>query len=495
MTGVDRTDPDAAAHTYDAVIVGSGFAGIAAGVALATDGADFLILEKGDDLGGTWRENRYPGCRSEVPGHLYSFSFEPNPYWSHVYPPADEIHDYLQFVAEKYDLISRLHTDATVQSAVHDPDTGEWLLTVASAWGTLREVRTRSLVLGLGALHEPVIPEIPGLETYQGDLVHTATWNSALTVLNRRIGVVGTGASGVQLVPALTSEAEHVTVFQRTPPWILPLGDHEYPDTTVDRFERRALVMRAHRAQLRATYEARVPGPATPLPVASTVALRALAHLRSQVADPELRDRLTPHDAIGARRVLLSDDYYAAVSSPEVSLTTSPIVAADAYGVTTQDGVHHRLDMLVLATGFDPIGSYRYVEIVGEDGRMLNHEWAYDAQTYLGVTVPHYPNLFVLLGPNSLSANSSSVLMLEAQVALMMRLLGERDRRGATRVAVRPEVVPGFMAEVDRRSGVVADTRSWYTDHQRRNRGVWPGSTREYEKRVGRPELVDYIFS
>lgn len=494
MTHQDTAEGAEADHVYDAIIVGSGFAGIAAGVALAGAGADFVILEKGDDLGGTWRENRYPGCRTEVPGHLYSFSFEPNPYWSHVYPPADEVHDYLQFVAEKYGLDSRLQTDSTVQAALHDADTGEWRLTVASAWGTLREIRTRTLVLGLGALHEPIIPDIPGLETYQGDLVHTATWNSALTVLNRRVGVVGTGASGIQVVPALAQEAEHVTVFQRTAPWVLPLGDHEYGDKTVDRFERRPLTLRAHRAQVRATYEARVPGPATPLPVASTIAMRALQHLRSQVDDPRVREQVTPHDAIGARRVLLSDDYYPALGRPDVSLVTESIVDADAYGVTTADGTHHRLDMLVLATGFDPIGSYRYVEIVGEDGRMLNHEWAYDARSYLGVTVPHYPNLFVLLGPNSLAANSSSVLMLEAQVALMMTLLAERDRRGARRVAVRPEVVPGFMAEVDRRSSVVAGERSWYTDHQGRNRGVWPGPVREYEKRTSRPELVDYIF-
>lgn len=487
---------DDAVQEFETVVVGAGFAGIAAGVALKAAGRDdFVILDKGQDAGGTWRDNRYPGSRSQVPAHLYSYSFEPNPYWSRTYPAADEILDYLLYVVDNYGLREHLRTDTTVQDVIYDGDTATWMLTLASAWGSLSRVRAKNVVLGVGALHEPLVPELPGLEEFQGDLVHTATWNPSMTVRARRIGVIGTGASGVQIVPALAEDAAALSVFQRTAPWVLPLGDSEYPETTVDRFIQRPLLMKAHRATLRTAYEAKVPGPTTAGPVASAAAARANRLLDSQIQDHQLRSRLRPQDQIGVRPVVLSDDYYPTLLRDNVSLVTSAPVRADAGGIFTADGAYHRLDVLVLATGFDPIGSYRYLGVVGQDNRSLGHEWNYEVQTYLGLTIPHYPNLFLLGGPNTAVANSSSMLMLEAQVGLLMRLLAERDRRGARTVAVRPEIVPGFVAEIDRRSDRIGDARSWYTDQRGRNRSVWPGSARDYEKRLAKAEFVDYVFS
>lgn len=489
-----------AAEDHDVVIVGSGFSGIAMAVALKAAGRhDFVILEKADEIGGTWRDNRYPGCACDVPSHLYSYSFELNPYWSHHYASADEIQDYLLYVVEKYDLRQHVVTDATVQQAVYDEPSGTWSITASSAWGTLRRMRTRALVLGVGALHEPVIPDLPGLETFQGDLRHTATWEHGMSVHGKRVGVVGTGSSGVQAVPPLAEDAQHLTVFQRTAPWVMPRGNHEYSEKQIDTFEQRPLVMQAHRTRLRAQNDARALGftrsPAA-LKAASLVARR---HLRSAVKDPTLRQQLTPTYTMGCKRILLSDDYYPALTREDVTLQTSPIARVDAHGVHTDDGQFTPLDVLVLATGFDPIGSYRYLGVVGEGGRHLTDDWADDVHTYYGVTVPHYPNLFLLLGPNTLLGHTSTLLMLEAQVALVMRLLGERDRRHASTVQVRPQVVPGFMDGLDERSArtvwQAGGCHSWYLDDQGRNRTLWPASVGEYERRLTQPELVDYTFS
>lgn len=482
---------------HDVVVVGAGFAGIAMGVALKASGRDFLILEKADEIGGTWRENRYPGCACDVPAHLYSFSFEPNPYWSKTFADADEIQDYLLYCVEKYALRPHVRTDATVQHARYDAATGVWTVTVASAWGELRQLRARALVLGVGALHEPVVPDLPGLETFEGELRHTATWDRGLSVQGRRVGVIGTGSSGVQIIPPLAEDAAHLTVFQRTPAWVLPRDNTDYSEATIDRFERHPMVMRAHRTQLRATHDARGRAFTDHPGLLRAMQLRARRHLAAAVSDPTLRERLTPGYTMGCKRILLSDAYYPAMARPDVTLATDAIERVEPRAVVTADGTRHEVDFLVLATGFDPIGSYRYLGVAGLDGRVLGQEFAHDAQTYLGVTVPAFPNLFVLLGPNTLLGHTSVLLMLEAQVALTMRLLDERDRRGARAVQVRPEVVPGFMAEIDRRSeGSVWESgcHSWYLDDAGRNRTLWPGSVREYERRLTRPELVDYTF-
>lgn len=482
---------------HDVVIVGSGFSGIAMGVALRAAGRDFTILEKAAEIGGTWRDNRYPGCECDVPAHLYSFSFEPNPYWSRTYAPADEIQDYLLYCVEKYGLRPHVQTESTVQQAQYDDASGRWKLTVATPWGALREVTASALVLGVGPLHEPVIPDIPGLETYAGELRHTATWDTGTTVQNRRVGVIGTGSSGVQIIPPLSEDAERLTVFQRTPAWVLPRGNREYSEKQVDRFEQHPRAMQAHRAYLRTQEEARTLALTTQPKMARAMSLQARRHLARAVKDPRLREQLTPTYTMGCKQVLLSDDYYPALARDHVDVVTAPIDHVEPEAVVTADGRRHLLDMLVLATGFDPIGSYRYLSVTGEDGRVLGREIARDAETYLGVTVPRFPNLFLLLGPNSLLGHNSVLLMLEAQVALVMQLLDERDRQQAKSVSVRPEVVPGFMAEIDRRSARTvweSDCTSWYLDEQGRNRTLWPGSVREYEKRATKPELVDYLF-
>lgn len=310
-------------HQHDVVIVGSGFSGIAMGVALRAAGRDFTILEKADEIGGTWRENRYPGCECDVPAHLYSFSFEPNPYWSHTYAPADEIQDYLLYCVEKYGLRPHVQTETTVQQAKYDAGTGRWKITVASPWGALRELTASALVLGVGALHEPVIPDIPGLETYAGELRHTATWDPGTTVQSRRVGVIGTGSSGVQIIPPLAEDAKRLTVFQRTPAWVLPRDNSEYSEKQVDRFEQHPLAMQAHRAQIRLQEEARTLAFTTQPKLLRAMSLQARRHLARAVSDPELRETLTPTYTMGCKRILLSDDYYPALTRDHVDVVTT----------------------------------------------------------------------------------------------------------------------------------------------------------------------------
>ncbi|MDE9365574.1 NAD(P)/FAD-dependent oxidoreductase [Luteipulveratus sp. YIM 133132] len=484
---------------HDTVIVGGGFSGIAMAIALKAAGRDDLVvLEKAEEVGGTWRENRYPGCECDVPAHLYSYSFELNPYWSQTYAPSDEIQDYLLYCVEKYDVRRHIEFDATVQDAAYDEESSTWTVTMTSSWGTLRTLRARSLVLAVGALHEPSIPDIPGMESFAGEMMHTATWDPGTTVERKHVSVIGTGSSGVQIIPSLAEDAVHLTVFQRTPAWVMPRTNRQYADRLIDTFEQHPTALAAHRARLKATSDLRERGLTSAPRLLKAASRLALENLHSAVKSPQLRAVLTPDYPMGCKRILLSSDYYPALARPDVTVETDPIERIERDAVVTKSGRRHHTTVLVLATGFDPVGSYRYLGIKGADGHLLSADWDDGATTYLGVTVPHFPNLFLLLGPNSLLGHTSDLQIMEAQVGLVVRLLAERDRRHARSVAVRPQVVPGFVAELDRRSErtvYLSGCSSWYLDRGGRNRTLWPGSVGEYERRTTRPEMVDYLFT
>ena len=483
----------------DVVVVGSGFSGIGMGVALKNAGRSFVILEKADEIGGTWRENRYPGVACDVPSHLYSFSFDLNPYWSHTYSSGDVIQDYLLSVVEKHGLREHVTFGAWVEGASYDEASGVWSVVAHTDDGRTTTVTARALVLGVGALHLPHIPLIEGLHTFAGELVHTASWPENTSMFGRRVGIIGTGASAVQCIPPLAEDAEHLTVFQRSAPWIMPQRNGEYSETTIDRFRRHPALMRAHREALRRKNDLRaVAFDAQPklLELASREAKR---HLRNQVSDPSLREKLTPDYTMGCKRVILSDRYYPALVRSDVSLVTDDVVAVTPEGVVTSGGAMHELDALVLATGFDPAGSYAHLQISGRDGRSFADEWAQGVQTYLGVSMAGFPNLFMLLGPNTGLGHTSVVLMIEAQIAHVMRLLGERDRRGTTAVEVRPELVPAFTREMRERTErsvwKQGGCTSWYLDEDGENRTLWPGGVGEYERRLTRPDAIDFLFS
>ncbi|NHN57118.1 NAD(P)/FAD-dependent oxidoreductase [Calidifontibacter sp. DB0510] len=482
----------------DVVVIGSGFSGIAMGIALRAAGRDFVILEKAADIGGTWRDNRYPGVACDVPSHLYSYSFELNPLWSRAYAPGDEIQDYLLYVVEKYRLRPHVRFRHTVQHAWYDEKFGVWEVVSATPDGLLTTLRCRDLVVAVGQLHSPAIPDLPGLADFRGEVMHTSSWEPGTTVHGKRVGVIGTGATAVQIIPELAQDAARLSVFQRTPTWVMPKIDPEYSDSLAQTYEKRPWLMRAHRAKLKTFAETRSLGFTKQPLLMQAASLVARQHLHSAVSDANLRDRLTPAYVMGCKRIPLSDDYYPAFARDNVELVTDAITQLDATGVRTADGAHHELDLLVLATGFDPRGAYRALGVVGARGASLSHDIDAGLGTYYGVTAADYPNLFFLLGPNTLLGHTSVLLMMEAQVELVMKLLAERDRRGAAVVAVRPEVVAPFTAEMQQRShGSVWETgcRSWYLNTNGDNYVLWPGSVPEYERRVRRPEMVDYEFT
>lgn len=483
----------------DLVVIGAGFSGIAMTIAAKAAGREVLVLERADEIGGTWRDNRYPGVACDVESHLYSYSFEPNPDWSRRYAPGDEIQDYLLYVVEQYDVRRHIRFGADVQQAWFDEDSSRWEIAYTDSDGRLETVSASDLVLAVGSLQVPVAPDIPGLETFAGELMHTATWVPGTSVHGKRVGVIGTGSSAVQLVPAVAADTASLTVFQRTPAWVLPKGDHEISESTSERFEKRPALMAALRAKIRASNDSRAVGFTKQPALMKAVALRARAHLRSSVKDPQLRARLTPSHTLGCKRIPLSDDYLGTFNRRNVKLETGEIIAADDTGLITADGSHHALDLLVLATGFDPSAAWKAVNVFGARHASLTQRWEDGIDSYYGVTVPDFPNMFMLLGPNAELGHTSVLLMMEAQVELVIKLLAERDRRGASRVAVRPEVVPAFMAELDERSAKSVwqqgGCTSWYLDAAGRNRVLWPGTVGEFERRARNPEWVDYEFT
>lgn len=484
---------------YEVLVIGAGISGIAMGIALRAAGRDFRIIEKAEDIGGTWRDNRYPGVACDVPSHLYSYSFEPNPYWSRAYAPGDEIQDYLLYVVEKYQLRPHIDFETYLQSADYDPADAVWRVTVAGLDGQPRDLVVRDVVLGVGSLHEPSMPSIPGLHEFAGEIMHTSSWVPGTTAWDKQVAVIGTGASAVQAIPPLAEDAAHLTVFQRTPVWVMPKNDTVYSDKVIDSFEKHPSLLAAQRARIRATNETRVLAFTSHPKLLAAMSQVAKRHLRQAVKDKRLREKLTPSYTMGCKRIPLSNDYYPALARDNVDVVTDDIVAADQTGLVTADGTHHDIDLLVLATGFDPAGSFRHLPVTGLDGHDFVGDFAAGIQTYYGVTVPHYPNLFMLLGPNTVLGHTSVILMIEAQVRLIMTLLAERDRRGSTAVGVRAQIVPAHMAELQARTDksvwVQGGCHSWYLDENGVNRVLWPGSVGDYEKAMTRPELIDYEFT
>src|ERR1700759_429965 len=402
------------------VIVGAGFGGIGMGIALKQAGYhDFVILDKAPDLGGTWRDNQYPGCACDVPSPLYSYSFELNPDWSRLFAPQQEIWDYLRNCARKYRLGEHITYGAAIERMDWDDRARRWDVETVQD-GELRSYQARAVVSAVGALHLPSYPDLPGAGGFGGTAFHSARWDRSCELAGQRVAVIGTGASAIQFVPAVASQAAHLTVFQRTPPWIHPRPDAAMPPRT--RAGLRA-VPGAARALRYAVYwglESRAVGFAVDPRLMAPLQAMARKHLERQVPDPGLRARLTPDYTIGCKRILLSSDYYPALQRPNVSLVTDDITGISETGVTTADGTEHLADVIVYATGFTVIEAVTSLNVAGREGRKLAPE---TLEAYRGVTVAGFPNLFLLLGPNTGQGHTSAVFMIESQIQHVLSCL------------------------------------------------------------------------
>jgi cation diffusion facilitator CzcD-associated flavoprotein CzcO len=477
------------------VIVGSGFSGLCMAIKLKEAGRhDFVILEKAHDVGGTWRENTYPGAGCDIQSHLYSFSFEMNPKWSRMFARQPEILDYLRHCVRKYMLEEHLYFGVEVSGGAYDDESDEWRVQLADG----REIRSDVAVLGLGPLHRPVLPDVPGIESFEGPSWHSAEWNHDYDLTGKRVAVIGTGASSIQFVPKIAEMAARIHLFQRTPAWIMPKRDRHISGLTKALYRAVPGLQRAHRNLIYWILETRVIGFAVNPKLLKAAQGIADAHRKRQVPDPELRRRLTPDYTMGCKRVLISSDFYPTLSKEHVELVDGAVAEVRPRSVVTADGAVREVDAIIYGTGFHVTDSFDNLDLVGPGGRKLREEWADGLSAYYGMTVHGFPNVFLLVGPNSGLGHNSIIFMIEAQVNYIMECLRLLDRQGAKRMQPTRRAQDRFNAGIQRdlvkQVWSVGGCKSWYLDARGRNTTIWPGFTWRYWQRTRKPDPDAFVF-
>jgi cation diffusion facilitator CzcD-associated flavoprotein CzcO len=474
-------------------VIGSGFAGLAMGIALKRRGEDdFVLLERGDDVGGTWRDNTYPGAACDVQSNLYSFSFALNPDWPRSYSEQPEIQAYLQATADRFDVRGNCVFGADVTAARWDDDARRWHVTT-----TAGDFRARVLISAAGALADPTYPDIPGLESFEGTVMHSARWDDTHDLSGERIAVIGTGASAVQIVPAIQPRVESVTVYQRTPAWVVPRTDH--PVKPLMRFLYRFVpgLQKAVRAALYLMREFLVLGMAKRRAFLKPVQALAKAHLTKQVRDPKLRAALTPDYTIGCKRILISNDYYPAVAAPNAELVTAGIAEVRPRSIVDRDGVERPTDTIVLATGFHVTDLPIAEKICGRGGHTLAQEWADGMVSNRSAAVAGFPNLFLLVGPNVGVGHTSMVYMIESQVSYVDSALRAMEAEGLDLLETTPEAQQAYRDLIAEKSrGTVWLTggcASWYLDKQGHNTTLWPDFTFRFRKLTRTLDRENYV--
>ncbi|WP_116451285.1 flavin-containing monooxygenase [Blastococcus litoris] len=473
-------------------VIGTGFGGIAVAVRLKQAGvSDLVLFEKSHDVGGVWRENTYPGAACDVPSHLYSLSFAPKADWSRRFAPQAEIHQYLRDVARDFDVLPHIRFGTEVLAATWDDDDGVWRLTLAGGGEHEADV----LVAATGQLSRPSTPAIPGLDRFEGTMFHSAQWDHGHDLTGERVAVLGTGASAIQFVPAIAPRTASLTVFQRSAPYVLAKPDRAYRERAKKAFARVPGLLRLSREGNYFSNELRSLGFNTEprLLFAHKAAYRK--HLRAAVADPALREKLTPTDPMGCKRILMSNDWYPALQLPQVEVVTDRIAEVRAHSVVTADGAEREVDTIVLGTGFAATEFLLPMRITGRGGCDLHEQWKDGARAHLGTVVPGFPNFFVLYGPNTNLGHNSIIVMLEAQVSWVVQAVRAlRDGR-VRELEVRRDVAERFDAWVQERVGhtvFAGGCSSWYIDEHGRNTQNWPASTLTFRRRLRRLRLEEF---
>lgn len=501
--GEMRTDPTHA----DVVILGAGFGGICAAVKLLESGRrNFIILEKSATAGGTWRDNVYPGCACDLPAQLYSFSFAQHPGWTHTYASQPDILAYLQRLVARHGIEQHLRFNTPITRAIWDDSAELWRLSTTDG----RHFTGRVVIAATGALHTPRMPSIDGLESFAGSVFHTGRWRHDVDLAGRRVGVIGTGASAVQVIPAIAPSVGSLTVFQRSPPWVLPRHDRMIPAwcrqafTVLPFLQTVSRIVRYWRAESIAigfTVKPKLMGRGQK---------QSARFLTSVVKNPHIRDKLTPMYTMGCKRVLLSDDFYRAFNRDNVELVTEPITAVRPAGIVTADGRERPLDVIIAATGFKPFDISADIHIEGRNGRVLADEWRSGPQAFQGVAIAGYPNLFLVMGPNTALGHNSVLFMIEAQVRYILQCLAWRDgpRVGATInttvIEVRKDAQRDFNDRLQRkfnRSVWKSDgsvwqlpCTSWYVHESGRHHVIWPGFATSYWWAMRAPKRSDFMI-
>lgn len=471
-------------------IIGAGFGGLAAAIELKKAGIDDLVvLERGADVGGVWRDNTYPGAACDVPSPFYSLSYEPNPDWPRRFAQQPDILDYLQRTAEKYDLLRHIQFDTEVTAADFDELTGQW--TVHTSRGEPWTVDF--LVSAVGQLSRPAWPAIEGRDSFEGEMFHSAEWNHGLDLTGKRVAVIGTGASAIQFVPEIQPSVESLTVFQRTAPFLFPRPDTEFGPAHRGLFRRVPAILQAERAASWALTETFATAFLYSKTMSKGLEMVCRTHLRRQVKDPVLREKLWPNYPVGCKRVLFSSTYFPALTQPNVEVVTTGIAEITSSGVRTTAGEDFDVDVIIYGTGFTANDFLVPLKVRGINGVDLREQWADGARAYLGVTVPDFPNLFLMYGPNTSVGSGSIVYMLEAQ-AHYIRQAVEHGTRVRHPIAVRHEVADAWDAALQSRlaRSVWTMCSSWYRDASGRISTLWPGTGPEYRLRTANFDSSDY---
>ncbi|MEP9394851.1 NAD(P)/FAD-dependent oxidoreductase [Gordonia sp. VNK1] len=483
---------DTAPHHVHVAIIGTGFGGIGAAIRLTQEGFDdFLLFERADEVGGTWQANTYPGAQCDIPSALYSFSFAPNPDWTRLYPLQEEIQAYIARCADDFGITSRIRFGHDVTHAGWDDLAQVWRLTAAG-----QEFTADVLVGATGPFSEPSVPAIDGLDDFAGEVFHSAQWDHSWSPEGKRVAVIGTGASAVQFVPQLQPKVKQLSLFQRTPTWIMPHPDRPVSQGVRTMFRRHPVTMRALRESCGLAQEMMVPGLVKRPGLLAPMAAVARLHLRRQVADPELRAKLTPRYAFGCKRPTFSNTFYPALAAANAEVITDGIVRVTPTGIETADGVLHEVDTIVLGTGFKLAGNEGFRRIHGADDRSLSATWeGGEMVAYMGTSVAGFPNFFQILGPNSV-VYTSQVVTIEAQVDYLVDALKQMRDQGIRSIDVLPEAQERFVREVD--EGLAHSVwntggcSSYYLSPSGRNYTFWPGFVVGFRRRMKHIRLADF---
>lgn len=479
-------------------ILGAGFGGLCMAIKLREAGLDdFVILEKSSSAGGTWRDNTYPGCACDIPSHLYSYSFAQSAGWTRRYAPQSEILAYIHEVIQKHGLEDRILHDTAVASLAWDDDTRLWTIEIADG----RRIRARAVVSAVGGLHVPGYPDVPGLGEFRGEAFHTARWRHDVDLTGKRVAVIGSGASAIQVIPEIAPHVASLQVYQRTPPWILPRNDRGY--STLERLAFRHVpgLLRATRAIHYWRAEAKGFGFVVKPGWMRAVEKRALRFLERSVPDAALRAKLVPTYRMGWKRVLLSNTYYPTLMQPHVELVTERIARVTSDAIMSTKGTQRAVDVIVYATGFQPFYRSLDIDIRGRDGRRLADEWADGPQAYRGVSVSGFPNYFLLMGPNSAVGHNSIIFMIECQARYITQCLSWLESGKLDVVDVRPEAQAGYNRAIrEAFDGTVWQDKdeprssgSWYVHPSGRHTVIWPGFTTSYWRAMRRANPSDYL--
>ena len=466
-------------------IIGTGFGGVAVACRLKKQRVDdFVIFERSREVGGTWRDNTYPGCQCDVPSHLYSFSFAPNPNWSRTYSPQPEILDYLKDCARRFGVLDHVRFGHKVESAAWDEGAAVWRIETSQGPWT-----ANIFISAHGGLSEPAIPSIEGIERFEGESLHSGEWGPDVDLAAKRVAVIGTGASAIQIVPHIQKDVESLYVFQRTAAWVLPHTDRRVTERERRVYRRFPFLQRLVRGGVYALREAIVPALTKNRRLAEPLRAYAKRHLRRQVKDPELLRKLTPGYSPGCKRLLLSNEFYPALTKPNVDVVTDPIKEITTTGIATVDGAEREVDVVIYATGFRVTDNPIADVIKGRDGASLADVWRENGmRAYLGTTVNRFPNLFLVTGPNTGIGHTSLLVMIEAQARYIADCIAFMDERRVGSVEVRQDILDRFNDELSERLRRTVwnagRCSSWYLDEKGRNPTMWPDFTWRFLRRT-----------